>query len=645
MFRLPRIAPVALILFASSALTPAQTTERSTGPAKPAATQPAAAKPAATTTSAEAKSAALTEEERRARARRAAARSLLIALSTDARAFNDQTLRARSLARIADALWTVDAEQGRLMFRKAWEAAEGADLESDRKLQQEIERQKSNTGGSFGVTLPPGLRREVLKLAARHDRALGEEFLEKLKAQKLESTTTNLRPGRSSEALNQRLSVARELLQAGELERAVQFAEPALTVVAIESINFLSFLREKDPASADQRYAALLVSAARDPQSDANTVSMLSSYIFTPYLSMIFTKEGVNSSQSSDKITPADVSPELRNAFFQSAASILLRPLPLPGQDQTSAGLQGKYMVMKRLLPLFEQSAPAETTESLRAHLNALSATLPEDTRRNNEESLAEGLRPEKPAADREQSLLDRVERAKTAADRDAAYVALAFLLAGRGDMRARDYVSKIDDSEVRNQLQAYIDPSLAMYAVKKKLTDQALELVQKGALNHLQKVWVLTQTAKNLAPTDKEKAIELVEVAGNEARRIDVSDLARPQALIAVANALQVVDAPRVWDATFDAVKAANSSEGFTGEDGEIVLKFHDKRTGSIYSNDVPEFDLDGIFRELAEQDYERAVELARGFQAEGPRAVATIAIARGVLEPKKKATAKSQE
>jgi hypothetical protein len=40
------------------------------------------------------------------RLRRQQARSLLISLSTDARAFHDQTLRARSLARIADALWT-----------------------------------------------------------------------------------------------------------------------------------------------------------------------------------------------------------------------------------------------------------------------------------------------------------------------------------------------------------------------------------------------------------------------------------------------------------------------------------------------------------------------------------------------------------
>src|SRR6185369_12486223 len=91
------------------------------------------------------KSAAPTAEELQARKRRTQARSLLIALSTDARTFNDQTLRARSLARIADALWQVDSEQGRLLFRKAWEAAEGADLENDRKLQEEINQQKAKT--------------------------------------------------------------------------------------------------------------------------------------------------------------------------------------------------------------------------------------------------------------------------------------------------------------------------------------------------------------------------------------------------------------------------------------------------------------------------------------------------------------------
>ena len=147
----------------------------------------------------------------------------------------------------------------------------------------------------------------------------------------------------------------------------------------------------------------------------------------------------------------------------------------------------------------------------------------------------------------------------------------------------------------------------------------------------------MLTESAKIFVKTDRERAQQLVEEAANEARRIEGSMASRPQAMVAVANALRVVDPPRVWEATFDAVKAANSSDVFSGEDGALLLEFRSKNHSSVGSHDIPQFDLDGILRELANQDYERAVELARGFEREGPRAVATIAIARAVLEPQK--------
>ena len=590
-----------------------------------------------------AKPAASTEAETELRERRARARALLVSLSTDARSFHDQTLRARSLARIADALWQVDAEQGRLLFRKAWEAAEVADQESDRKLQEEIGQQKTRTGGGFAVNLPPNLRREVLKLAARHDRVLGEEFLEKLKTQKIEgvnsAATPNPLTGNLSEAMGQRIGVAKELLEAGDAERALQFAGPALAVVSRQSVDFLVDLRAKNAAAADTAYSALLASSANNPQADANTVSLLSSYIFTPGLYVSFSANGVNSSQMTPTITPAAVTPELRAAFFQAAAAILLRPLPAPGQqDQSTSGLDGKYLVIKRLLPFFEQSAPAEMVESLRGHLNALNSLVSDNTRRRDDEWINKGIKPDKPAAEQEQSLLERIDRAKTSAERDRLYIQLAFLTSNKGDMRARDFVSKVEDPEVRKQAQAYIDASLTVYFITKKLPDQAVELVHKGDLTHVHKAWVLTESAKLLAKTDRQKALDLVDEAADEARRIEESDPNLPRALVAVANALKVIDPERVWDATFDAVKAANSADGFTGEDGELVMKFQSKGQSSIHSNDVPEFDLEGIFRDLAARDYDRAVELARGFQAEGPRAVATIAIARAILEPKKK-------
>ena len=573
--------------------------------------------------------------------RRARARSLLVALSTDARTFRDQTLRARSLARIADALWKVDPEQGRLMFRKAWEAAEVADQESDQKLQEEINQQKAQTGGGYAINLPPNVRREVLRLAAKHDRALGEEFLEKLKLQKVEAANSGKsNTNRLSDALIQRLDVARELMQVGEVDRALQFADPALTLVTVESMNFLCDVREKNAAAADMRYSALLASSANNPQADANTVSLLASYIFTPHLFMTFAKDSTSSSQSAQTIVPADVSSELRNAFFQSAAAILLRPLPVPGQpDPTTAGLDGKYLVIKRLLPFFELSAPPAMVESLRGHLNALQTMASDSARRYDEDQLNRGIRPERPSEDRDrdQTLLDKIDRAKTSAERDSLYLQLAFIVAGRGDMRARDYVSKVEDPEVRKQAQVYMDASLALYSVGKKQTDQALELVHKGELTQVVKAWVLTECAKILFKTDRDKALELVDEANTEARRIEVSDPSLPRALVAVANALNEIDRDRVWDATFDAVKAANSAEGFTGEDGEIVAKFQSKGHSSVHTSDAPQFDLDGLFRDLATQDYDRAVELARGFQGEGPRAVATIAIARAILEPNK--------
>jgi hypothetical protein len=584
-----------------------------------------------------------TNAELEIKERRSRARSLLVSLSTEARTFRNQTLRARSLGRIADALWQVDPEQARLLFRKAWEAAEVADQESDRKLQEEINQQKSRTGGGFAINLPPNVRREVLKLAARNDRVIAEEFLEKLTTQKVESATSRPNPlsDRPDEALSQRLGVATELLKAGDTERALQFAASALTVESAGCIDFLSDLREKNPNAADSGYAALLASSANNPHSDANTVSLLSSYIFTPHLYVTFTTSGAPNSQMYSKISPAAVAPELLATFFQSAATILLRPLPAPGQpDQSSSGVNGTYLVIKRLLPFFEQSAPAEMVESLRGHLNALNSVISDNTRRRDDESISRGIKPEKPAAEREQALLDRIDRAKTSAERDSLYIQLAFMASNKGEVRARDFVNKVEDPELRKQAQAFIDASLANVFVEKKAPDQALELVQKGDLTHIHKAWVLTECAKIVAKTDRDNALELIDQATDEARRLEPSDPALPRALIAVANALKVVDVARVWDATFDAVKAANSAEGFTGEDGELIIRFQSKGHASISNKYVADFDLDGIFKDLAVQDYDQAVELARGFQAEGPRAVATIAIARAILQPKKGAS-----
>src|SRR5882672_720452 len=179
------------------------------------------------------------EAERIMRERRAQAQSLLISLAADAGSYNDQKLRARTQARIADVLWDADPERARTLFRKAWDAAEIVDQEGLLKMQEDIKQQKAKNGNS-AVLGPPNVRAEVLRLAARRDRALGEEFLGKLKVEKArEATEATDRakgdPFDTPEGVRQRLSLARQLL-ANDVPRALQFADPALTILSRDAI-------------------------------------------------------------------------------------------------------------------------------------------------------------------------------------------------------------------------------------------------------------------------------------------------------------------------------------------------------------------------------------------------------------------------
>src|SRR6185436_10963245 len=317
--------------------------------------------------------------------------SLLVSLANDARNYQDQKLRARTLSRIADALWEPDPDQGRALFRKAWDAAESADQETARRRDEERQRHQADTGG-FALAAGPDLRSEVLRLAAKRDRALGEELLDKLKEARKQEIADAATPAPTNAldtpaAIKKRLRLAGQLLES-DMERSLQFADPALGTVTMEGVDFLSFLRDKNPVAADQRYARLLAIAEADLKSDANTISLLSSYLFTPHLTVTFGSDGGQSaSQTSQRTPPPEVSPQLRTAFFRTAAGVLLRPLPAKEQDRTSSGLQGKFLVIRRLMPLFEQYAPKEIAEQLRAEMSVLGQGVVGDVRDLDEDN------------------------------------------------------------------------------------------------------------------------------------------------------------------------------------------------------------------------------------------------------------------
>ncbi len=553
--------------------------------------------------------------------RRKQAQSLLITLASEARSFHDQRLRARALARIADALWEADAEQSRSLFGKSWEAAETSD---------------ASAGAQTLGEPPANVRREVLALIAKRDRGLAEGFLEKLRAAEETKSASNSEASlwELPSALQQRLDLAERLLRAGDTRQALEFADPVLGSVTISTLDFLSVLRDKDPVAADTRYTRLLRQTTNAPAADANTVSLLSSYLYTPRMYVVFNREGgADASWRPTQLPPVNVSSQLRLLFFQTASAVLMRPLPPPDQDQTSTGVPGKFMVIRRLLPLFEQHAPEQLTVAMRAQFETLNSLVSQGVREREKEWAERGITPEKTLAEQEHLLLDQIERANTSDARDALYFKLASISLSKDDQNARLYVGKISDTEFRKQAQRWVDWGLALRAIRKKKVDLALDLSRTVELSQVQRAWILTQSATLLAASDPDRSVSVLDQATAETRRIENSE-DRPRAHLAIANAWLVVEPARVWEALFEAVKAANSAEEFTGDDGSLALSINSRQALIKKLDYLPEFEIRGIFTEIAGRDFDRAVQLAHGFRGEAARTNATIAICGAILK-----------
>ncbi|HEU4934497.1 MAG TPA: hypothetical protein VFT48_20600 [Pyrinomonadaceae bacterium] len=582
------------------------------------------------------------EAEAEAAQQRTVAISLVTSLADEARSFKDQTRRARVQARAADVLWDTDPERARELFRRAWEAAEIVDAEAAKKRAEEMRRMEAE-GGQVVVRGGPDLRSEVLRLVAKRDRKLGEEFLKALdeaaEKERSEAATNQRNNPGSRLGGSQRLQLARRLVEDGEVQRALEFATTALNSVTPDSIFFLSALREKNAQLADAAFTNLLALAARDPNSDANTVSGLSSYLFTPFLYVTFEKEGGSNQSRQRGPTPApEVDATLRNNFLKVAFNILMQPVPAPDQDRTTSGRSGKYLMIKRLLPLFEQYA-ADLAPNLRTQMTALASYVPPDMQQGENRAVSVGIQPESSEGDPLQRMQERLDRAKTSDDRDAIYADYAVALTQDGDPRGKDLVDKIENTELRKSVKAYTDFQLVQVAIRNKDVAEVSRLVKSGELTSIQKVWALTSGAKLVIASERSRAADLLEEALAESRRISASDPDRARALTAVAVGFGEIDRVRSWEILGEVVKAANSAEAYTGEDSRISSRLQTKFMVVMNNSTAEDFDLLAVFRHLARADLLRAIQLAKTFTGEAPRAVATLAIARSVLEKRKDA------
>jgi hypothetical protein len=289
------------------------------------------------------------------------------------------------------------------------------------------------------------------------------------------------------------------------------------------------------------------------------------------------------------------------------------------------------------LLSLFTKYAP-DFVPQLQAQLAAVAPDAPENFRNGTSNLLTAGLTNENKSKEETQGAMDQAEHTRDPDERDSIYAMAALSAAASGDMTARDLTDKIGNSDVRKSARAFVDVTLTSKAIGKKSVEEALKLTRGGELTNYQRAWFLVQIAGLLKKTDSPPPEEILEEAATEARRISGSDPDRTRVLVGIARKTYDIDHTHVWEAATEAMKAANVTPGFTGEDAHIQTRFISKHGASATSNSEDTFDLNGIVGLLAKDDLYRAIDLAKGFNGEAARATATIAVARSVLTEKPK-------
>jgi hypothetical protein len=538
----------------------------------------------------------------------------LSALAADAQTF-EPPLRSHIQTQVANLVWKFDRSFARDLFLKAWDAAESADREAGEKQQRD---ESSNVREA---------RREVISAVWQRDHELGESLLAKLLQHDDENANSSSTAPVSSDEL-ERLNVATQLLENGDPTEAAKLAGDVLNRAVIPSLRFLSRLREKNATAADELYVSLLARIVTDPAADANTVSLLSSYVFTPYVYLTIGSNGLpRIVQSTGETGSADVSPRIRLMFLDSAAQVLLRPTSNPAAQRLT------YMVAIRLVPVFEQFNPRLATQ-IKSMINQLSPTIPSGVK-NSE--MVSRLRSGINNPDSNENIRDILNRAKqltNASMRNQLYIRAAILAAGQGDRSATKILDEIDSDDLRDRVRSYVSILLAKHALTKKDLETALEFARSESLSPIERVWIYTE-AVDLIKTKKSRGnvTDLLMQAVTLARRMDVADPNRTRALTGVAIQFLRYKRALAEQYLIEAVSAANKTDTLDSDDNVLVVRLEtpvgDWSTFFKASN----FSLKNLFRDLAKADFFQAINMSENLKSKETRSAATIAIAETVL------------
>ncbi|HEX8747327.1 MAG TPA: hypothetical protein VF717_09005 [Pyrinomonadaceae bacterium] len=595
--------------------------------------------------------------DEKAEARRAQAVTLLVETADSARAFRDLQYRARIQLLAADALWPFDEARARQIFRRAWEAASAAD-----RAEQRAAGEEAGVFPGSEEMLETAARDEVLSKAAARDAKMAEAFMREMlqerdKAQEAANQPTRRTPWREPSTLGaRRLALAYELMGKRDYARAAQIAEPAIAEgVSGDAMEFILRLRAFMGEASDPYglYRRMVQRTAANPDTDANDLLRLSSFVVSPQLLMAVDEKGglqfrpVAYASPLKNLNQAD--PISSKYFYDLAVAFLLRPQP-PSRARTINPAQeriARYVITGRLIPFFERAAAeyAQYVPVMRSQLNQLSGEIEAGRREALSAQFELTSLAGKNARDPLAPQLEQLARANGGYERDRISLGLA-RRAARERLwdRAQRAAYGIEDGDLRRAALAYIavnqiaDISRAYRDDKEDDSESVARFVRRAEAPPFASAWGLSQAAV-IAARKKESSDEvnaLLTEAQSYAERADKDSRQRVAAYAVITDAAARVSKERAWDFFSELVRAANSTPDYMGDETALATS-----AGLSEGSDLSEelsiesdsFRLDNIFATMARIDFDKAAAQAQALTGEIPRAYARIATARAAL------------
>jgi hypothetical protein len=562
-----------------------------------------------------------------------------------AKKFEDDGLKIRAQARIADALWDYDETRARSHFEEAFRAIHAVKQRANER-DTNVSPHPTPSAEILSDEMKLQLRSEVLDLIARRDSRLTEK-LAKSVADTLPAINTDDQMSDSKTEREQALrylQVAISIAKADPL-RAAKLAKLSFNIGGMSNPLFLEVLfaiRSKKVALADELFRDALSAVGLNPAHVSACISLFARYIFPDYGA-----GGMRASFGSDPDSGPIVQagPLLIEQFLNFAYQAIMQQTeagrsqhtPTKGPGVIGSGSSGRgridniqattdYLTAEQLLPYFDQFMN-DKSAAIRAKLNEKLTNITSDAERDLITNLTSPTSVEE--------LLSRAERAQTPLERDSLYIQAALRTAREGDYdQALSIADKISDERSKSfDVKSIIRYEAAVAALKKKDLEVAYRYA-KNLPDLEQRARVLSQIIRILL--EKKEIVRAMEVLNDAEESISKADNGpdKARAMLIMSGAAARLDLIRGFEVMTAAVKAINQVEFAAQWENTAPTNGSGSSGTAKITFGLNMLNFDQVFPLLARGDFDGALLLAQAIEKQEASVLAQLAVCREALD-----------